>query len=170
MPTQSKRPLTRGDCLDGPRPCPWAACRYHLASEQRGPEEVRESCALDVADRGGSTLEEVAACFDLTRERIRQIEAEALGKVRQIEAEERITGAAEAPARAPGSRGRPPVVTREALIEIARALAAERGQRGVTLYAVAARACVSMGAVYARFPSKRALLREAVGGDESSFP
>jgi hypothetical protein len=24
------RPRTRGDCIDGPRPCPFAGCRWHL--------------------------------------------------------------------------------------------------------------------------------------------
>jgi hypothetical protein len=26
------RPRTRGDCADGPRPCPFIGCRYHLLS------------------------------------------------------------------------------------------------------------------------------------------
>lgn len=26
-----KRPRTRADCINGPRPCPWVSCRYHLA-------------------------------------------------------------------------------------------------------------------------------------------
>lgn len=24
------RPKKRGECIDGPRPCPWASCRHHL--------------------------------------------------------------------------------------------------------------------------------------------
>jgi len=36
------------------------------------------SCALDVADRGGATLEEVGALINVTRERVRQIEVMAL--------------------------------------------------------------------------------------------
>ena len=28
-PEQS-RPQTRGDCVNGPRPCPWVGCRHHL--------------------------------------------------------------------------------------------------------------------------------------------
>lgn len=27
------RPMTRGDCADGPRPCPWTSCRHHLLVE-----------------------------------------------------------------------------------------------------------------------------------------
>ena len=67
-------PRTRGDCLAGPRPCPWTGCRYHL-----GP--ARESCALDLAGRGGMTLDEIGALLGVTRERIRQIEGTALAKL-----------------------------------------------------------------------------------------
>ena len=45
--------------------------------------ELRETCALDVADKGGVTLEEVGAIMNLTRERIRQVEMRALQKLRQ---------------------------------------------------------------------------------------
>lgn len=27
---QAERPRTRGDCVNGPRPCPWVGCRHHL--------------------------------------------------------------------------------------------------------------------------------------------
>src|SRR5262245_41857744 len=67
------RPATRADCLEMPRPCPFATCRYHMAVEVnestgnltlRFPEreaiDIPETCSLDVADRGGATLEEVA--------------------------------------------------------------------------------------------------------------
>ena len=39
--------------------------------------EMNETCALDVADRGGTTLEDVGAIMNLTRERIRQVEVKA---------------------------------------------------------------------------------------------
>jgi DNA-directed RNA polymerase sigma subunit (sigma70/sigma32) len=42
------------------------------------PEDMIESCALDIADRGGTTLENVGEMTGLTRERIRQIETRAL--------------------------------------------------------------------------------------------
>tara|TARA_B100001093_G_scaffold20855_1_gene18647 strand:- start:422 stop:688 length:267 start_codon:yes stop_codon:yes gene_type:complete len=44
--------------------------------------EMRETCALDVADRGGITLEEVGEILNLTRERIRQVEVKGLQKLR----------------------------------------------------------------------------------------
>jgi hypothetical protein len=69
-------PRTRGDCIGGPRPCPALACRYHLDSPS-------ESCALDVADRGPHTLEQIAVVVGLTRERVRQIEDKAIRKVRR---------------------------------------------------------------------------------------
>lgn len=40
--------------------------------------EMGETCALDVADRGEATLEDVGACMNVTRERIRRLEAKAI--------------------------------------------------------------------------------------------
>lgn len=86
-------PPTRGHCAEGSRPCPRVSCRHnlYLDVEARGgikvtfpdlePEELTESCALDVADQGGITLEEVGALLNLTRERVRQLEVRALAKV-----------------------------------------------------------------------------------------
>jgi hypothetical protein len=45
---------------------------------------MNESCALDVADRGGTTLEDVGAIMNLTRERIRQLEVKALAKLQAL--------------------------------------------------------------------------------------
>lgn len=90
----ARRPRTRADCRDGERPCPWCSCRWHLALEVTPEgrvvlphgdidlERMSETCALDVAERGGATLEEVGQLLGLTRERIRQLEAQALGKLR----------------------------------------------------------------------------------------
>jgi hypothetical protein len=89
------RPRTRGECKDGPRPCPYASCRFHLyvdVSPATGalrlnfpdlePWELTETCALDVADRGGAILEKVGALMNVTRERVRQIETRGLLKLR----------------------------------------------------------------------------------------
>ena len=70
-------PRTRGDCEVGPRPCRAMRCRHWL------PSDV-DSCALDVAARGGVTIEEVGALLGCTRERVRQSELSALDKARQL--------------------------------------------------------------------------------------
>lgn len=84
------RPLTRGDCKEMPRPCPFVSCSHHLypvfvlGAQTRSPLsdcepwQMPETCDLDVADRGGATLEEVGKITGVTRERIRQIEEKAL--------------------------------------------------------------------------------------------
>ena len=90
------RPRSRADCLDMPRPCPFVSCRHHLyleVNEDTGSiklnfpdmdlEELPETCALDVADRGGVTLEEIGEILNLTRERIRQVEAKGLERLRE---------------------------------------------------------------------------------------
>jgi hypothetical protein len=46
--------------------------------------EIPESCALDVADKGGDTLENIGLMMNLTRERVRQLEASGLEKLRQV--------------------------------------------------------------------------------------
>ena len=89
-----EHPVTRADCIGGDRPCPFVSCKHHLyldVSARTGaiklnfPDlevwEMTETCALDVADRGGTTLEEVGAIMNLTRERIRQVEVKGLAKL-----------------------------------------------------------------------------------------
>lgn len=73
------------------RPCPFVECRYHLHRRDKGthaPEHVPiETCALDVADEGPHTLEEVARLLGVVRERVRQVEASAIYRLRVIAAE-----------------------------------------------------------------------------------
>lgn len=83
---RSDPPLTRGDCVDGPRPCPWTGCRYHLADVVRS-RTLTETCCLDVAARGEETLDAVGKILGVTRERIRQIEAAALTRLRKKDIE-----------------------------------------------------------------------------------
>jgi hypothetical protein len=95
--TDYYKPRTRAECVDGPRPCPYVSCQHHLfldVSARTGaiklnfPDlevwEMNETCALDVADRGGTTLEDVGAIMNLTRERIRQVEVKALAKLEAL--------------------------------------------------------------------------------------
>jgi Sigma-70, region 4 len=104
----AERPRTRADCLHGPhaeRPCPWLSCKRHLffdvspsgsvkynfPPEDDSPEALvralhamRDTCALDVADRGGITLEEVGERLQITRERARQIESRGMAKLKLL--------------------------------------------------------------------------------------
>jgi hypothetical protein len=91
------RPENRSDCLTMERPCLFVSCRHHLYLDVN-PEtgsmklnfpdkevwELEDTCALDVADRGGITLEEVGAIMNLTRERIRQVEVRGLEKLKEV--------------------------------------------------------------------------------------
>ncbi|HKE14786.1 MAG TPA: sigma factor-like helix-turn-helix DNA-binding protein [Kofleriaceae bacterium] len=94
-PVDIPRPNTRQQCENDIRPCPWVACKHHLyldVNPETGsikinfpdlePWEMRETCALDVADRAGITLEEVGEIMNLTRERIRQVEVRGLLKLK----------------------------------------------------------------------------------------
>ncbi len=92
---QAERPRTRAECSNEQRPCPWVSCKHHLyldVNPRTGsikinfpdlePWELKQTCALDVADHGGHTLEEVGDITNLTRERIRQLELRGLIELR----------------------------------------------------------------------------------------
>ena len=94
------RPRTRAECSGEQRPCPWVACKHHLYLDinpdtgsikinfpDLEPWELRDTCALDVAERGGSTLDEVGEVTNLTRERIRQLEVRGLLKLKALSRE-----------------------------------------------------------------------------------
>lgn len=92
------RPKVRGECAQGVRPCPYVGCRYHLFLEAKESGAVLfnfgadvetlhampETCALDVAQKDGATLQEVGELTNLTRERVRQIEDVALEKLKHV--------------------------------------------------------------------------------------
>ena len=94
-PEDVDRPKVREECATGMRPCPFVSCKHHLYLDVN-PEtgsiklnfpdlevwEMKETCSLDVADRGGVTLEEVGEILNLTRERIRQVEVRGLLKLK----------------------------------------------------------------------------------------
>ncbi len=85
-PEPYQRPRRRSDCVTGLRPCPFVGCKYNLYLDVHGsgnlllnfpdigPEQMGESCALDIASRGGATLESVGEWLNVTRERVRQLE------------------------------------------------------------------------------------------------
>lgn len=105
LPVVSERPATRGECLDGPRPCPYVTCRFHLlvsvardgrllASrdfDENDEEsiaaalyEMTETCALDVADMGGATFERVSDMLGLPAQKSEQIQVQALARIRDL--------------------------------------------------------------------------------------
>ncbi|WP_041453522.1 sigma factor-like helix-turn-helix DNA-binding protein [Anaeromyxobacter dehalogenans] len=103
---EARRPRSRAECANGPRPCMFISCKHHLYLDvnpstgsiklnfpDREVWELGETCALDVADRGGITLEEVGSIMNLTRERIRQVETRGLLKLRAIAEDEPRTAA-----------------------------------------------------------------------------
>lgn len=95
-----ERPKTRGECCAGERPCPWVGCRFNLYLDvdrytgsiklnypHVGPEDMEESCALDVADAGGVVLDTVGKLMNITRERVRQIQDRAMRRLTAYEPE-----------------------------------------------------------------------------------
>jgi hypothetical protein len=91
---EAERPHTRAECRDQARPCPWVACKHHLYLDinpltgsikinfpELEPWELQHTCALDVAEAGALTLEQVGRITNLTRERVRQVEALGLAKL-----------------------------------------------------------------------------------------
>lgn len=93
------RPATRADCRDQVGPCPWVACKHHLYLDinpltgsikinfpDLEPWEMKHTCALQVAEAGALTLEQVGEITNLTRERVRQVELVGLTKLGTIAA------------------------------------------------------------------------------------
>lgn len=92
-----ERPTHRSECRDGPRPCQFISCSAHLYLDvdprtgsvilnfpEVPPDELErlpETCCLDVAERGEHTLEQVGEYMNVTRERVRQIEEQAMNKM-----------------------------------------------------------------------------------------
>ncbi|MBU1218723.1 DNA-binding protein [Myxococcota bacterium] len=90
---EEEMPRTRAECCYGIRPCPYVRCRYNLYLEVKKngaisgnhkcePWEMEHSCALDVSEKGHHTLDQVGDFLNLTRERVRQIESDALEKLK----------------------------------------------------------------------------------------
>ena len=93
-PGRHRRPVTRAECLEFERPCPFVGCRHHLFIDvtpsgsitpllESEPWDIPASCSLDVADAGGATLEQIGAYLNVSSQRVRQIEQKALRKLKR---------------------------------------------------------------------------------------
>lgn len=93
-------PRTWGDCqergLGTPkRPCAYLLCRWNLQIDinpQSGEMRLlsggsEHTCALRVAQHDGLQLDEIAAIMGVSIERVRQLEAKALHKLRRMTTE-----------------------------------------------------------------------------------
>ena len=90
------KPKNRSECVEGLRPCPWVSCRYNLFLDIRQdgilrlnfptkePEDMYQSCALDLAEDGPRTLEQVAIIMGMSKERARQIEDAVMRKLKPM--------------------------------------------------------------------------------------
>jgi hypothetical protein len=81
------RPTLRSQCRSGGplavRPCPWASCIYRLPQFPG----MSDSCALDVAERGRHTQVSIGRLLGLSKQRVDQIEKEALAKLLETNAD-----------------------------------------------------------------------------------
>lgn len=105
------RPKVRSECKNGPRPCPWLGCRYHLGLSVRrdgdvllrkqweqflageGVEPVGPSCALDVAEtmavriaEGGTPLshDDLARTMAVRKSALQRAEEKGMAKLRAL--------------------------------------------------------------------------------------
>lgn len=98
-----ERPKTRADCKNISRPCPFVSCKYNLYLDVRPKTgsikynfkgksvgKMKESCALDLTERRGMTLDEVGEVLNMSGEMTRLLELKALFKLRVLIDEEDI--------------------------------------------------------------------------------
>jgi len=103
-----KKPTTRAECVDVPRPCPFVSCRYHLFFDvakcrhgdrlivRRGgrallrwlngctmPPVAIESCALDVAEDGEHTEQQVASILGIKQQSVHETIQKACKKIKE---------------------------------------------------------------------------------------
>jgi hypothetical protein len=75
-----------------PGTCQQRECRYHLAHRGYSEHQLTPTrdCALDVANEGPHTREEVAAVLGISDERLRQIEKRAFARLKRNETLRRL--------------------------------------------------------------------------------
>ena len=96
-------PVTRGDCIDAQRPCPYVSCKWHLLTtiasdgrmykardfDERDPDsivaalvEMSETCTLDVADKGGMSEEEIGDIYGVSADKMKRDSMTAVARAR----------------------------------------------------------------------------------------
>ena len=90
------------ECGVGERPCPRVECRHHLACGEKPAKfaaraDASESCSLDVAVRGPLGLQEIGRLLGVNRQRVEQLEKQALRAAKRARAfaHQTTTGEAE---------------------------------------------------------------------------
>lgn len=94
-PDDVVRPKTRGECLAGPRPCPFVSCRHHLfidsltvkgepRSRFEDLEQLAETCSLDVADAGARPARTVGRVMGLSHGRVQQLEYDGCESLKKL--------------------------------------------------------------------------------------
>lgn len=113
-----EKPISRSDCVDAERPCPWVSCRYHMAHRlgsghanrptvRDGSEdphldildpdkwatELPVSCMLDITDRGlPVSADECSEVMGISAHQVRKIAAKAVGRMKAMLRKELDTG------------------------------------------------------------------------------
>ncbi len=90
------RPKTRAECKNMEGPCPYVGCKYNLyldINKNNGSikfnfpdlefDELEETCALNIIEKGETTLEDIGKHMNLTRERVRQIQDNVIEKLKK---------------------------------------------------------------------------------------
>lgn len=86
---------TRGACRLACYPCHQTQCRYHLGVAHLDAallhdDDTLPTCALEVASHGAHTLDQISELLGVTTERVRQLEAAALRKLRACHSKDEL--------------------------------------------------------------------------------
>ena len=87
---ERSRPKTRGDCVDGLRPCPFVSCQFntYLHTTKLGEIKTMHECDVDemtvsncALDYESAELSEIAAAFGTSRQAVDQLIASSLRRI-----------------------------------------------------------------------------------------
>jgi hypothetical protein len=103
LPWYGLAPKKRSDCAGVQRPCVFVTCRYNLYLDENpetgsirlnfphlDPTQMVDSCAMDIAERGGIPLEDLGVMLNVTLEGASQVVDKALAEARFKVDEDRL--------------------------------------------------------------------------------